>query len=495
MSRKIILDANVVDQINRGNRDAANALQLLRRSGADIYVSRQVYNELVESPGIPRVGAANREFLQDLGIEVAPTGALADRIDTVMNNDTRMGKVMSTEDIMTGAQAKAINAEVWSFDRVYRNNTANVIRMGIKVAPESTMIGMVQGRSFDYRTGRELMSLAPIEVGLMGQIRRPGPAGGASGAYSSNGYKASVGVPDMDLPEPGGPSARGQAIGNGILLVLEGINIVLNIVNDNIQRTKANEALDKVRSAIGQARAENPQLGVLILFYYTQVDPGPDSIIRPGAVFNYLLWGKGTTEDEAMEDIFRLPQVLPGTSGRVQEFSQKVWLPPVRKTQLTQARTPFPPLALGRFVMSKAKKITFQLVSFDLLEGFDDIVEKDLEIKSGANVDFVILEPPNEIRWLTLNAGMKSLKVPLKNAKTSNGETIPVVDLDTVSPFSAAAAMVFPLDDWAEEVFSYIQSTDDSSPNSVLRSYINFRMIRWVRAEDIELVRFIPKKR
>jgi hypothetical protein len=161
---------------------------------------------------------------------------------------------------------------------------------------------------------------------------------------------------------------------------------------------------------------------------------------------------------------------------------------------LTEARTPFPPLALGRFVMSAKKKITFQLVTFDLLEGFDDRVEKDLEIKSGANVNFAILDPPNEIRWPTLNLGMKSLKVPLKAAKTSNGQTIPVVDLDNWSPFNAAAALVFPVDDWGEEVFSYIDQTDDNSVNQALNRYINFKMIRWVRAENIELLRWVTKK-
>jgi hypothetical protein len=403
--------------------------------------------------------------------------------------------VLSTEDALVAAQAKAINAEMWSFDRAYRNNSAAVQKMGIRLAPECQVPLVATGAQKDYRVGRALMNLAPIEVSLMGQVRRPGPTGGTSGAYSPSGYSATVGVPDIDLPETGGPSARGEAIGNGILLLLEGVNVVLNLVNDEIQKRAVNQALDKVRPAISQARADNPQLGILLLFYYRQVEAQSDSLIKPGAIFNYFLWGKGVTRDEAVEDIFAGPLLLPGHGTREREFDQEMWIPPLRKTTLTQARAPFPPLALGRFVMNTKKKVTFQLVTFDLVQGFDDRVERNLEIESGANVNFAILDPPDEIRWLTLNAGTKSLKVSLKSVKTSNGHTIPVVDLDTWSPFSAAAAMVFPVDDWGEEVFSYVDQTEDNSVIQALNPYINFKMIRWVRAENIELVRWVAKKR
>jgi hypothetical protein len=63
-----------------------------------------------------------------------------------------------------------------------------------------------------------------------------------------------------------------------------------------------------------------------------------------------------------------------------------------------------------------------------------------------------------------------------------------VVDLDPYLPFNAAAAMVFPVDDWAETVFNSVSPTDGAN---VLNSYINFRMIRWVRAANIHLLNFL----
>jgi hypothetical protein len=202
-------------------------------------------------------------------------------------------KVLSEEDALVAAQSKAINAEIWSFDRAFRNNPGAVRNLGVKVAPECTQVPLVSTQTpADYRVGRRLMSMAPIEVGLNGQVTSPGPRGGTAGAYT-----ASVGVPE-EVPKAGGPSPKGQALVVGVVLALEGINFVLNIINDNIQRKKANESLDTVRLAIGQARTANPTHGILLLFFYTQVDAG-DSIIRPGAVFHYLMWGHGATHDEA----------------------------------------------------------------------------------------------------------------------------------------------------------------------------------------------------
>jgi hypothetical protein len=78
--------------------------------------------------------------------------------------------------------------------------------------------------------------------------------------------------------------------------------------------------------------------------------------------------------------------------------------------------------------------------------------------------------------------------VPLKTAKTANSNDVTVVDLDPYSPFNAAAAMCFPVDEWSEKVFNVVQATDGYR---ALGAYINFSMIRWIRAENIHLLRFL----
>jgi hypothetical protein len=71
MARTLVIDANVVDQINRGNAPAANALKQMIAAGDTVYVSSQAYKELVEQPAIPRTATANREFLLNLQINQA----------------------------------------------------------------------------------------------------------------------------------------------------------------------------------------------------------------------------------------------------------------------------------------------------------------------------------------------------------------------------------------------------------------------------------------
>ena len=48
--------------------------------------------------------------------------------------------------------------------------------------------------------------------------------------------------------------------------------------------------------------------------------------------------------------------------------------------------------------------------------------------------------------------------------------------------------MVFPVTDWTEEVFNTVSSTSNYES---LSTYVNFKMVRWVRAENIHLLRFV----
>ena len=52
-ARIIYLDANVFDQISRGNTAAANALTQLRRPGAELRVPQSAFQELTVQPQIP----------------------------------------------------------------------------------------------------------------------------------------------------------------------------------------------------------------------------------------------------------------------------------------------------------------------------------------------------------------------------------------------------------------------------------------------------------
>jgi hypothetical protein len=460
------------------------------KSGTQVYIARSAYDELVTRAQNPKQGGEYDWLLKDAGIAIAPSGKLTDRGNVYADNiehvpapnrpqlKTFAGKDDPSRpgDVFIAAQAKAIKARVWTFDKKLQN-AAPVL--GYQLAPECD-IKDISGPEVPT-LARKLLDMNPRAIGADGRplpTQEP-PAGG--GTYSV------VGVADNSIPETGGPSPKGQAIVGGIMLAFEGVNFVLNLINDHIQTKRVNEALDKIRPAVSMDRLKNPRMGVLLLFYYTQYQAPEDSIIKPGAAFDCVIWGKGSTRDEALRDAFSAPTISRGTGPNERRFSRDIWIPPLEKPVITTAKCPFPPIAVGRFFLGNSNKAKFQLVEFGIIGGFDDIMEKTVELPDNSNADFAVLRPPSQVHWYNLN-GRQTVDVPLKDAKTANDNTIKVVDLDPWSPFNAKAAMVFPVDDWTEKVFDAVAATDDSN---FLSTYVNFGMIRWIRPENIHLLRFL----
>jgi predicted nucleic acid-binding protein len=512
MAEPIIIDTNILTDVSRGNKAVADALNRYVKSGTPVYISRAAYDELVTRAKTPQLGGHYREMLSDMRIQIAPSGAMADRVNFYADNiqhtpaPGKPGQIREYDrkndptkpgDAFVVAQTKALNGRLWTLD-------ADVIKrapqFGVKLAPECSIGGMSGPE--DPVKGRQLLGLNPKAIGANGMVLPAGTIGGTAGVYtvtttggggktsggggSAGGTVAYVGVPDNTLPNSVGPSARGEAIVGGIQLAFEGVNFALNLINDHIQKQKVTEALNRIRSAIAKERTENPQKGVLLLFYYTQIQAPEESIIKPGAVFQYVIWGKGPTRDEALQDALSTPTISAGTGRSERKFSQEVWLPPLQKPAITTAKCPFPPVAIGRFFLGNSNKAKFQLVEFNIIGGFDDVVEISIDLPNNTNAEFAILKPPTEVSWFNIN-GRQKVGVPLKTAKTANDNNITVVDLDPYSPFNAAAAMCFPVDEWAEEVFRTARETDGCR----VLAHINFSMIRWVRAKNIHLLRFL----
>jgi predicted nucleic acid-binding protein len=494
MGDTIILDTNVLKQIASGNQPAADALLRYLKNGTPVYMSRAGYGELVTRAKSSQMGGQYREILSDLRIQIAANGTMADRINLIADNielqpaPNAPGQLTEYKkkdpnkpgDAFVAAQAKAINAKLWTLDKDFKTRAP---QFGVQLAPECQIASVNTPERENPDSARQMLGLNPKPIGSNGQPLAPGasPGGGSPGTYSLEG------VADNTVPDFVGPSPKGQAIVGGIQIALEGVNFILNLINDYIQRKKVNDAMDRVRADIAKARAENPRLGVLLLFYYIQAEALDDSPIKPGANFEYLLWGLGVTSDEAQQDALKLGSISRGTGLYDRKFSQEVWIPPIHKTSITTAKCPFPPVAIGRFFLGNSNKVDFQLVEFDIVGGFDDIVEKTIELPPNTNADFAILNPPSEVYWYNLN-GKQKVNVPLKDAKTANGNTIKVVDLDPWLPFNAMAAMVFPVTDWTEHVFDVVSPTTNFF---ALSAYVNFKMIRWIRAENIHLLRFL----
>jgi hypothetical protein len=94
----------------------------------------------------------------------------------------------------------------------------------------------------DPDAGRRRLGLNPKPIGSNGQVLPRSGGGGGGGGGSDDGTHSVVGVADNTVPEFVPPSAKGQATIAGIQLAFEGVNFVLNLINDHIQKKKVNES-------------------------------------------------------------------------------------------------------------------------------------------------------------------------------------------------------------------------------------------------------------
>jgi hypothetical protein len=498
MAETIILDTNVLKHVSRGSQPIADALVRRLNNGDQVWVARAAYNELIGGAPNQKMAGQYREMLTDLHINIAQSGNMADRVNFLADNIQRQPAPNTPGQIkeygskgdpprpgdafvaaQVAAQARDMNAKLWTIDDKFAKR-ANA--MGINTVPECNLSGA--GGNENPDAGRSRLGLNPKAIGSNGEVL---PSAGSAGGGRGGGSYSLEGVADNTVPEFVPPSAKGQATIAGIQLAFEGINFVLNLVNDYIQKQKVHAALDQIKPQVASVRASNPRLGVLLIFFYMQSQAPDESIIKPGATFDYLTWGKGVTSDEAWQDAFSAPSIASAPDANRRKFTQEIWIPPAVKTSVTTAKCPLKPIAVGRFFLGNSNKAKFQVVSFDVWSGFDDIVERTLDLPDNTNPEFAILKSPSEVYWYNIN-GRQTVSVPLTDATTANGNTITVVDLDPWLPFNAKAAMVFPINDLTEIVFNAIHPTQGYP---LLSTYVNFSMVRWIRAQNIHLLRFL----
>jgi predicted nucleic acid-binding protein len=375
MARKILLDANVIDQINRGNEEAAKKLIQLRKEGHHIWVARQTYEELVVKPFIPRTRVANEQILAELRIPVAPSGKMSDRAGAYDRNPPKAG-LSEGKDVMIAGQAVAIDAEVWSFDKAFRNNHAQLKKeMGLRVAPESYTIPLENGVA-DYRVGRKLLGLPPIRISLKGAITTIGPwrpsnvfmgsvqprtkpGGGGSGG---GGTKAHTGTPLAPVVV-GGPSEMGGKVVHGSRIYLQGVELILNLVTDAINEQRCEKALAERQVEIEKYARKHPDQGTLIVLYFQRLVPAPESIVVPKPLFDHVRVYHGRNLAMAKEAWQTAPDISASALAERVWETDLIWIKPLapRPIRAKELRLPFPEVALARFA---AGKIRFRDVEF-----------------------------------------------------------------------------------------------------------------------------------
>jgi len=160
----VIIDKQVFVQIASNNKQAAEALLKRLASGDPVYISTVAKNELItQSKG--GLGPQYEKLMDDLKIKVPPATNMADRIGFHADN-VQMGKLpknpagrpipakdivnlhgnvsqykvdpatgnLRPTDAFTGAEAKAMNAELWTYDNDF---AVRAEKLGVNLSEET----------------------------------------------------------------------------------------------------------------------------------------------------------------------------------------------------------------------------------------------------------------------------------------------------------------------------------------------------------------------
>jgi hypothetical protein len=499
MSRVVLLDADVIGHLNRGSKKAAAALKKLLDSGAKVYVSHQAYAELTSQPGkkvagvgpdSPQTAAANKKLIEDLGIRVAPATKLADRVDVYDRNAN--GKALSATDQMVAAEARALNAEVWSFDKAYRNNGEGVTRsFGVKIAKETEDAYEKPVGREDYRKARRLMGLTKVEITKGGTVlprtkpKPPSGSGGAGGGLSKGVAK----MPDKASLKVDPEGTRGGRMANGVELGLKGINAIIQGINDHIQAKRIKESWDRIMPNVEKQLAKDPENGALVLVRVgRRKDGNPETPLEHTNLFLSIDVEYGKNESEAWDAYVRRSRL--STDAGMDVSVQRTFIPPRNTVDVKSLRTPFTAYGVATFAPGKAR---FMTVSWNGHLGFDEEGDVKVSIPDGVTPQFLLLLAPNELEWLNGPSWQTTdVAVDWRNAASSEPHvtrSVSVVDMDAgvFDWGNDSAAMVFPADAATARIFAGAAKTKDN--HGQLNRLVNFDQLRWVRPKHIHVLR------
>jgi len=330
-TRVVYIDANVIIQINRGNQAVAQALLQLRASGADVRISPFQYRELVTQPIVPRTATAQRLMLEEMNIRVGAQPNLAQRVDVGMAGMTSQGSnVMQLRDqqLVASARADGRAVEIWSLDTPFTSNAKQVEQTyRVRVAPESQLPIATGGR--DYRVGRQLLGLQPVDISLNGAVNRRSPPGGGGGGSSTPPVG---GAPPASPPLP----ASGRSMGTRAVAGGLGLIVVLNEVLGGINRVRGvqqqNIDMGEARLAFWARFGAKPVRGVW--------DQTGQKALSPDTVPETSLLGSPSFPYVVDIDVTAFRDALPNTLDSYQDLLY--FLDAARQLGVIQVEPPMP---------------------------------------------------------------------------------------------------------------------------------------------------------
>lgn len=220
--RRIVLDGNVFDQISRGNVEAANALLELTRGKNEVYISWQAFQEWAVMARNPQANMVKR-VLERLGIKIAPpapASVLAElRLKNVYGKGTNTRTILTEgTDLNVAADAKALDAEVFSLDGPFPKNAAVEKTLGVKVAKESKSVTFVRGTKPNQ--SRALRLLGIKEDAVAGALPEGPAAAGAPGGGTVADAPGTTGA--VDAAEQAGARTEATATRAALEIGAEG---------------------------------------------------------------------------------------------------------------------------------------------------------------------------------------------------------------------------------------------------------------------------------
>ncbi|HLK27341.1 MAG TPA: DUF4157 domain-containing protein [Puia sp.] len=164
-SNIIYIDVNILDQINRGNVDVASQLRLFQNSGFVLKINPYTYQEAIKPPSEqPELGQALQLMIKEMNIQIGPDPSQETRIDTAMLHKGNID-FKNYKDTQIIVSAKLENAQIWSMDRRFRNGSKEIENVyKVTVNPASYDIEKVDDSKPDYRVGRILLNLPPVQI-------------------------------------------------------------------------------------------------------------------------------------------------------------------------------------------------------------------------------------------------------------------------------------------------------------------------------------------
>ncbi|WP_203907456.1 hypothetical protein [Rhizocola hellebori] len=278
---------------------------------------------------------------------------------------------------------------------------------------------------------------------------------------------------DPDKLGRGDASRKAEVKSAGVAVAIAGANFILNVIIDYTSAQRMNEEVKRREPIINRQRAEQPELGMLLVFVFHGARQDPESGLSVSGRFVRLETSRGHTEHEARQRWAETPRLEP----RVDETHEFRWYEPLKEPSLQQLSTPFPKIGAARF--ADERKVRFQTLEFSAASGFD--AEKVLgpeDLSQFGPYPMIAMQVPEAIDYV-LFGRIREKKLAVSTRKDQRESPVAVLILDD----GTAVVPVWPASKNTAKLFAALPGIDDKI--GALRHMINNEMIRWVRPEWI----------